>query len=124
MYGRANALAWISTCALLCACSSGHAAEDDDAPRDAGQNTKGSGKDGGRAEPECKLGTVRGDDGDCVIDPLRRFEPAERVDFDNVVAYGDAELTLDLPEPPKSGFRLVVAPRRLEVNEEIEECQA
>ena len=127
MYGRANALAWVSTCALLCACSSGHAAEDDDAPRghvvDAGQDTKGSGKDSGRAEPECKPGTVRGEDGAC-IDPLRRFEPAERVDFDNVVAYGDAELTLDLPEPPKSGFRLVVTPRRLEVNEEIEECQA
>src|SRR5690349_4823292 len=113
MYGRASALAWVSTFALLCACSSGHAAEDDDAARgkDAGQNTKGGGKDSGRAEAECKPGTVRGEDGEC-IDPLRRFEPAERVDFDNVVRYGDAVLTLDLPEPPKSGFRLVVAPRR------------
>ena len=34
-------------------------------------------------------------------DPIGRYEPATRIDFDNVVSYGDAP-ALDLPEPPKS----------------------
>ena len=41
--------------------------------------------------------------------PVRRYEPETRIDFDNVVSYGDAP-TLRLPDPPKSGFRLVVQP--------------
>lgn len=56
-------------------------------------------------------------------DPLRRYEPETRIDFDNVVSYGDAP-TLSLPDPPKSGFRLVVPPIDLEPGAEIEDCRA
>src|SRR6185503_13333845 len=56
-------------------------------------------------------------------DAIGRYEPATRIDFDNVVSYGDAP-ALDLPEPPKSGFRLVVPPMDLEPGEELEDCRA
>ena len=56
------------------------------------------------------------------VDPLTRYEPEERVDHDNVVAYGDPLTRLELPEPPKSGFRLVAPPRTLEPGEEIDTC--
>jgi hypothetical protein len=46
-------------------------------------------------------------------DPIGRYEPQTRIDFDNVVSYGGAP-TLRLPDPPKSGFRLVVPPMDLE----------
>ena len=58
------------------------------------------------------------------VDPLRRYEPEERLDVDNVVAYGEATTMLDLPPPPKSGFRLVVPPRVLTPNAEIQACHA
>jgi Copper type II ascorbate-dependent monooxygenase, C-terminal domain len=61
--------------------------------------------------------------GKCV-DPLRRYEPAERVDVDNVVVYGDMPSALELPDPPKSGFRLVVPPRTFAPGDELEGCQA
>jgi hypothetical protein len=57
------------------------------------------------------------------VDALRRYEPAERVDFDNVVSYGAAP-ALGLPEPPKSGFRLIVPPRELGPGDELEDCHA
>jgi hypothetical protein len=60
-------------------------------------------------------------DGACV-DPSARYEPAERADEDNVVAYGDPLATLDLPDPPKSGFRIVAPPRTLAPGEEVETC--
>jgi hypothetical protein len=60
-------------------------------------------------------------DGACV-DPARRYEPAERADTDNVVAYGDPLTELSLPEPPKRGFRLIAEPRMLGPGEEIELC--
>jgi hypothetical protein len=56
-------------------------------------------------------------------DPIGRYEPQSRIDFDNVVSYGDAP-TLRLPDPPKSGFRLVVPPMDLEPGDEIEDCRA
>lgn len=54
------------------------------------------------------------DDGECVLDPFR-YEPDERLDFDNVLYFGDEPLTLltDLPDPPKSGFRLVMVPQEV-----------
>lgn len=58
------------------------------------------------------------------LDPIRRYEPPDQLDVSNVVSYGNAELTLDLPAPPKSGFRLVVPPRDLEPGEEVETCHA
>jgi hypothetical protein len=69
----------------------------------------------------CGAGLL-GEGGRCV-DPLRRFEPATRVDSNNVVSYGGA-LTLKLPDPPRSGFRLVVPPRTLKPGEEVEDCTA
>jgi hypothetical protein len=62
-------------------------------------------------------------DGACV-ETYRRYEPKERVDFDNVVTYGGMPTTLELPDPPKSGFRLVVPPQTLEPSEEVEGCRA
>jgi hypothetical protein len=62
-------------------------------------------------------------DGTCV-EALRRYEPKDRIDFDNVVVYGDMPKTLELPDPPKSGFRLVVPPQTLVPSEEIEGCRA
>jgi len=56
------------------------------------------------------------------VDPATRYEPDERIDHDNVVAYGDPLTRLELPEPPKSGFRLVAPPRLLEPGEEIDTC--
>ncbi len=55
-------------------------------------------------------------------DPLR-YEPARRLDHDNVRYYGDEPLqTLELPEPPKSGFRLIAPPKEVEAGGESVEC--
>jgi hypothetical protein len=56
------------------------------------------------------------------VDPAERYEPTDRVDHDNVAAYGDPLVQLKLPDPPKSGFRLVAPPRTLAPGEEIETC--
>jgi len=61
------------------------------------------------------------EEGAC-LDPERRHEPADRVDFDNVSAFGDPLEILNLPEPPKRGFRLVAAPLTVAPGEEIETC--
>ncbi|MFS8068587.1 MAG: hypothetical protein ACMG6S_19695 [Byssovorax sp.] len=58
------------------------------------------------------------------VDPARRYEPAARVDHDNVAAYGDPLTQLKLPDPPRSGFRIVAPPRRLAPGEEVETCLA
>lgn len=58
--------------------------------------------------------------GNCV-DPSRRYEPAESIDKDNVRDYGTST-SLELPAPPKSGFRLVVPGRTLEPGEEVTSC--
>jgi hypothetical protein len=75
-----------------------------------------------RATKACAAGEELAN-GACV-ESLRRYEPAERIDFDNVVAYGGMPKNLVLPDPPKSGFRLVVPPRTLAPTEEVEDCQA
>ena len=62
-------------------------------------------------------------DGRCV-DPLRRYEPEEQLDVDNVMVFSDMPQTLELPPPPKSGFRLVVPPRELGPGEEISSCHS
>lgn len=81
-----------------------------------------SGSQSGTAPPGCAEGQAA-TNGACV-DPLRRYEPKDRVDVDNVVAYGGMPTALELPEPPKSGFRLVVPPRELAPGEEVEDCHA
>ena len=58
------------------------------------------------------------------MDPSARYEPDERLDFDNVVLSGAAPEQLDLPDPPKSGFRLVLRPVTLEPGEERSYCEA
>src|SRR5689334_17453850 len=60
-------------------------------------------------------------EGACV-EPGRRYEPAERIDTNNVVAFGDPLQTLQLPEPPKRGFRLIAAPRLIQPGEEVDTC--
>src|SRR5690349_11660247 len=69
----------------------------------------------------CPSGTQPNDSGRC-IDPSARYEPVERIDENNVVAFGEALQVLDLPDPPKSGFRLVAPPMTLGPGEEIETC--
>lgn len=61
------------------------------------------------------------DDGAC-IDPALRYEPSQRVDDDNVSAFGEPLTQLVLPDPPKSGFRIVAPPRKLAPGEEVELC--
>ena len=80
---------------LLVACSSGDPTAPDD-PKPA---------------PTCAEGEelFRG----ACVDPAKRYEPSERVDLDNVVAFGEPLTELELPEPPKSGFRIVAPPRVL-----------
>ncbi|MEP7119821.1 MAG: hypothetical protein ABJE95_02880 [Byssovorax sp.] len=56
------------------------------------------------------------------VDPALRYEPAARVDHDNVSAFGDPLTQLQLPDPPKSGFRIVAPPRKLAPGEEVEGC--
>jgi hypothetical protein len=56
------------------------------------------------------------------VDPARRYESSLQLDENNVVAYGDPLTELDLPPPPKSGFRIVAPPRTLAPGEEVEFC--
>lgn len=56
------------------------------------------------------------------VDPARRYEPKDRVDHDNVAAYGDPLTQIKLPDPPKSGFRIVAPPIKLAPGEEVETC--
>jgi hypothetical protein len=114
-----RAHAWVGLSAmLLFSCSdaddgAAYVAEGD-AGRDAGA--------GDAATPECERG-MEAWRGRCV-DPLRRYEPEERIDFDNVVSYRAGQTTLDLPDPPKSGFRLIVPPRILAGGVEVQDCHA
>lgn len=56
------------------------------------------------------------------VDPATRYEPAQRLDSDNVTAFGDALTQLQLPDPPKSGFRIIAPPRTMMPGEEAEYC--
>jgi hypothetical protein len=58
------------------------------------------------------------------VDPNARYEPTEQVDADNVVAYGEPFTELELPPPPKSGFRIAAERIVLEPGEEITGCAA
>jgi hypothetical protein len=109
---RMNAIALL-TSLLAIACSEGQDATDGDAGRDA-------------AAADAAIDCDRGMEawrGRCV-DPTRRYEPEERIDFDNVVSYRAGQTVLDLPDPPKSGFRLIVPPRILAAGAEVEGCHA
>lgn len=65
-------------------------------------------------------GGGRLDDGD----RFSRYQPAQRLDMDNVAGDPDAIELLDLPEPPRSGFRLIVPPIELAPAEERTGCFA
>jgi hypothetical protein len=56
------------------------------------------------------------------VDPATRYEPAVALDADNVSSFGPPPQTLALPPPPRSGFRLVAPPRRMEAGEETSFC--
>jgi hypothetical protein len=56
------------------------------------------------------------------VDPAQRYEPAQRIDHDNVIAFGDPLTQLKLPDPPKSGFRIIAPPRTMMPGEEDEFC--
>lgn len=77
---------------------------------------------GGEPELQCDAG-LEAFRGACV-DPARRYEPAAPLDTDNVVAYGDPLTELELPPPPRSGFRIVAPPRMMAPGEEIDFCLA
>lgn len=61
--------------------------------------------------------------GQC-LDPAHRYEPEHALDHDNVVNYGPPLQKLQLPPPPKSGFRLVLTQQVLQPGEEIFYCHA
>src|SRR5580704_11846457 len=54
------------------------------------------------------------------VDPAERYEPAQRLDTNNVVELGEPLQILKLPAPPKSGFRIIAPPRTLMPGEEEE----
>src|ERR1051325_10381230 len=81
-----------------------------------------SGNEDAKQAAPCRAGEEVAN-GACV-EALRRYEPEERIDVDNVVAYGDMPRTLVLPDPPKSGFRLIVPPQPLGPGAELEDCRA
>ncbi|KYF84272.1 hypothetical protein BE11_00435 [Sorangium cellulosum] len=56
------------------------------------------------------------------VQPAARYEPEERLDRDNVVAFGAPPARLALPEPPRSGFRIIAPPRTLAPGEETTFC--
>src|SRR5262245_23460080 len=60
----------------------------------------GSDDPGGSATPVTCGAAQELSSGAC-IDSLRRYEPKERIDFDNVQNYGNQPTSLDLPDPPK-----------------------
>lgn len=78
--------------------------------------------DAERVEPACPEDTEPFRGG--CVDPNARYEPAEPVDVDNVVAYGEPFTELELPPPPKSGFRIAAERIVLEPGEEITGCAA
>lgn len=81
---------------------------------------------GGSDSPEGPLTCAAGEElfrGRCV-DPAARYEPEERLDTDNVSAYGDPLTQITLPDPPKSGFRIIAPPRLMQPGEEIDTCVA
>ncbi|AUX45480.1 hypothetical protein SOCE26_069710 [Sorangium cellulosum] len=59
--------------------------------------------------------------GRCVA-PAARHEPEERIDRDNVVAFGAPLTRLSLPDPPRSGFRIIAPPRTLPPGAETTFC--
>lgn len=78
------------------------------------QTTTTSGTDGCKPGEELFRGAC--------VDPARRYEPEERIDNDNVIAFGEPVTGLTLPDPPKSGFRVIVPPKQLTAGEETEYC--
>jgi hypothetical protein len=83
-----------------------------------------SGKETGAGSTRVTCGASEEITGGACVEALRRYEPKDRIDFDNVVAYGGMPTSLDLPDPPKSGFRLVVPPETLSPSEEVSSCRA
>jgi hypothetical protein len=57
--------------------------------------------------------------------PFGRYEPDQRLDNDNVSDPAGVPLgVLKLPDPPKSGFRLIAPPLALAPGQEVETCVA
>lgn len=81
----------------------------------------GEGSSSTSTDPDpCGAGLERYD-GRCV-DPAKRYEPDARIDTDNVRAFGEPFTRVLLPEPPKSGFRIIAPPRDLLPGEEVDYC--
>src|SRR5262245_5104793 len=76
----------------------------------------------GSGDESCGAGQESAD-GRCVA-AERRYEPPTALDHDNVVSLGEPLRELVLPEPPHSGFRLIVPPRELGPGEELSTCIA
>jgi hypothetical protein len=76
--------------------------------------------DGAAQAPRCLEGQelFRG----ACIDPILRYQPSSPIDVDNVVHYGEALTQITLPDPPRSGFRIVAPPRLLQPGEEATYC--
>lgn len=85
-----------------------------------------AGAGGGQLSGDTEFGTL--DDpasvemGAAVQEPA--YEPTDRIDFDNVTNLGGAPTIAGLPEPPKSGFRIVLPVRTVQPGEEWKGCIA
>jgi hypothetical protein len=73
---------------------------------------------------ECGAGEVRFASGCSAGEGDYRYEPATRLDNDNVLYYGQGYEQLELPNPPKSGFRLMLTEAVLEPFEDRFYCHA
>lgn len=110
---RMRKLGLLGAALALAACGS-------ESSKDSGNS--GAGGSGGGAG-ECPEGELLFDE-KCRPDPFRH-EPEEQLDENNVQYYSDEELTtLELPPPPKSGFRIIMEPQWVEPGEDVYPCQA
>jgi hypothetical protein len=97
---------------------------DDDPPMAIGSGGAGGGGFAGRggAPGNCPSGQEFVDTR--CVESWRRYEPPARIDFNNVVVYGEMPTELSLPDPPKSGFRLIVPPQDMGPGDEKSLCIA
>lgn len=77
----------------------------------------GSDSSGGKSCPE----GFESREGLCV-DPVHIHDPADRLDFNNVLGDSDFPSGMALPRPPNSGFRLIAPPYIMQPYEEAVVC--
>jgi hypothetical protein len=115
----ARALLLVSAASALAACSTSQPDRAQDAAPDSSADSS-AGKDS--SNRDCRSWERR-EAGRCV-DPALAHQPETRLDMNNVAGDPSQIQMLELPEPPRSGFRLIVPTVELAPEEEREDCFA